>query len=304
MKKLFLSATVLALFGLAVPAQAGFVDTLVKNTENQYEDESRDHVFFQNGKAGLQVGDVIVGFVQLKDRSHPAPGVTLNNTVYGIFSEQIKSISGNTIQFGATASGNAESLQSILGNSSGISSGAIFALYDRPQGNPFPHDLINTSGGNKSINAYLQQIAGNGTLEATAGIVAANDFLTAQTALAPSSITATLLNKTPSGVTVANFAGGLSIIDNNTGINFATDVIGQDFNAHQLVITKGAVTGGTNNTLYKTFGKPGVEDNATFLVHPQGVSGPEPATFVLMAMGITSLAGGGYLRRRKTVGAA
>jgi hypothetical protein len=303
MKKFWFGVAAVALLGLAAPAQAGFLDTLVKGQENQYEDESREHIFYQDGTKGLQVGDVIVSFVRINDRSHPAPGVVTINTIYGVSSITITSISpdGKSLTFGATPTGNAESLQSILGPGSGISAGAMLAVYDRPQGNDFPNDLINTSGGNANINQYVQQIAANGTLQITAGIVAANDFWNFTGAFTASSLTAATVNMATSGVTLGNFTAGLSIIDNNTGINFANDVIGQDLMGHQLVITKGAVTGGSNNSLYNTFGKPGAEDNATFLVHPQGVSGPEPASMLLMGMGIAGMAGCGWLRRKKAV---
>jgi hypothetical protein len=152
------------------------------------------------------------------------------------------------------------------------------------------------------MNQYIQQIAANGTLQITAGIVAANDFWTFTGNFTASSLTAAVVNTATSGVTLGNFVAGLSIIDNNTGINFANDVIGQDLMGHQLVITKGAVTGGSNNTLYNTFGKPGAEDNATFLVHPQSpVKGPEPASMLLMGMGIAGMAGCSWLRRKKAV---
>lgn len=300
---ILLAAAVVASAILAAPARAGFADTLQAGA-NGYEDISREHVYFQNGSAGLQVGDVITGFSQIQTRTN---GPRTFDTIYAVFSETVSSITTSngvtTVQFTATAASNPESLQSILaGTGVTVSNGVLAAVFDRPQGNSFGKDLVNqvpSTGAN--MNNYLQYIANNGKYEAGFGFAATgqNNFLTATTKLAASAITPTLLNNTPNSVTLASFDGGLSLIDNNTNKKFLTNVLGDDGTLHDLTITRGSLNGGKGDKNYNNFGNPGVGDNASFNVFIGGV--PEPSSIVLLSIGLAGFAGRSLLRRRKEV---
>src|SRR5207244_3506388 len=76
MKKIavMLAAVVLLLSG--TQAHAGLQDTVVLGTTNTYSDLSLERIYFNtSGSAGIQVGDQVVGFIQLAQRT--TPGMTI-----------------------------------------------------------------------------------------------------------------------------------------------------------------------------------------------------------------------------------
>jgi hypothetical protein len=310
-------------FGLAVPIllaswlplQAGFFDTVVLNKKNQYEDESREHIFF-NGKKALQPGVDIVGFTRLNDRSSPVPGQILGQTTYLLFAERITAVGagGNPfrIDFGPIPAASPNSLQSLVGSilpAGTLPAGSVAVLVDRPQGGNFPVDYVNGPLGTISnIGGYLKSIASSGGWELTAGFTAGdNSYFTAfnNPPFLPSKTTAALINKTPEGIDIASFSSGLSVLMQNPSLDltFANDVLGSDFLGHQLVVTRGAIGGGSDNGLYSKFGKAGVEDNATFVFHPLSTV-PEPASVILFGIGLVGVMGMAWRSRRGSVGQA
>jgi hypothetical protein len=308
------------LVGLVPVAKAGFVDTLTVSpggTNNSYHDASYEHIYYQNGAAGIQVGDVIVGFNQINIKQQPNSLSTFN-TIYTVFSQQVTAISpdGTVITFGATPAGNAHSLQSILsGSGLTIPTGTFAMLFDRPQNNQFSQNLINNPPpGATSMNDYIKFIAANGTYEFSAGFTAGHpDFLSATLGtlggnqLTASSATAALLNGTPESVNgFVSFTGGFTIGVNNTGDVFNETVIGSDLLAHQVVLANGIVKGASDAPGVAVFAQPGpndagVTDSADIVVNVSAAAVvPEPGSMVMLSIGLVTLAAARFGRKKRT----
>jgi hypothetical protein len=311
MKKTVVRVLAVALLLAAgTQAQAGFVDTIVAGSVNQYRDLSLEHVYFQSSTAGFQQGDVIVGIVQFSQRN--VPGMTVaqqqafTNTAYAVFSETVLTASGSTLTLGATAAANANSLQSILGIS--LPTGTVAAVFDRAQGDPFGTNLPSSPpAGATSINDYLKYIAANSTLpsantpEVAVGFAAGdNSFLTVNLTGPVSGVNAAFLNSSVLGQTFGSFTGGFSVLENNTPFTFANDRVGSDGLVHQITLTNGSAGGSSDDPNYSVYGNPGFQDNTTFVFNPS-VAVPEPASIVLALTGLAGFGGFGAFRRKRVV---
>ncbi|HDZ62307.1 MAG TPA: hypothetical protein ENH40_04085, partial [Nitrospirae bacterium] len=114
------------LLGLAGPAQASYGTSVITNGSNTFEDQSREAYFDVNSDGIFGVGDVLTGFIRIDNKTKPN-GLDLDNHIYAIFSQEITSISGTSIEYGAVGAGNGLSL-SELGVAGAIPSD-IIALY-------------------------------------------------------------------------------------------------------------------------------------------------------------------------------
>jgi hypothetical protein len=306
-----LGAAVLAFATTTSPARAGFKDTLTVGN-NSYEDVSREEIFFHtnNPNTPLGIGDVITGFSQIQTKTG---GPRVFDTIYVAFSQTITGVSGGVFTFGPTSASDPHSLQSILPGS-GIADGALAAVFDRPQGSNFPLDLVNQApSGATSIADYLKNIAANGTLEATYGFSTTSgqhDFFTAveNPSLPAGSLTPAKINASPNSVTLASFDGGLTMLQNFTGLPLGPSVLGDDLTNHDLSIVSGSVRGAKDNKpagINLTYGGAGpntaaVGNNASFVVQLEAVA-PEPSSIVLLSVGLFGFAGRSILRRKKAV---
>jgi hypothetical protein len=319
----------LTLVGLFLAAEqrlhAGVIDTVVPNTLNQYSDLSLERIVFQNGSAGIQVGDQVYGFIQLGQRT--IPGMSAGqvaqflNSSYLAFAETVTAITngGTVLQLGPTNSG-PNSLNSILGTSFPV--GTLAVVYDVPQGAGLA--LTNLPGmppsGGATMNQYLQYINANYNKEIATGFAPGdNSFLQVQLGViggvqqTASSVTAAFLNSTGNnGVQFSTFSGGLSVLQNNTPFTFSNTILGTDLKVHQIAVTNGAAAGDASDPNYGgsspngNFAQPGANsagfrDNAAFQFIPQTPppTVPEPTTLALFGLGTLGLAGW-RLRRQHT----
>jgi hypothetical protein len=305
--------------GTSALAQAeSFSTFLAPNQFNTFEDDSRE-AFFDTGSGNtgtFGVGDVIVGIVQIEHRSTPST-VSVNNSTYAVFSQQVTSVSGGTVQFGATTVAGL----TIGDLVPGTSSGAMVALLTSTAAG-YSTNLITTAPANQTGTAtvtmadYIKFLTNNGTLQMSFG-QGAGDFFTAALGGGGAPTTADIVNS-GSSITFANFTSALSVLQNNTGFVFADDVACNTppgatppgGTLAQLCISAGAVDGanGTNPANFldgselaalaqcgDTGSTPcGFIDNADFTVHPtQAV--PEPASMILFGFGLAAI--GMYGRR-------
>ena len=79
-------------------------DSLVYDTLNTFEDQSREAVFDVDGDGAISEGDVAVGFLRLDNRSVPAPPFNLNEPdgLYAVFAIEVDTI--DTTDLGAAGS--------------------------------------------------------------------------------------------------------------------------------------------------------------------------------------------------------
>lgn len=294
--------------GFVVPVQAGLLDTyLVPNQQNFFEDNSREAYFDVDGNGAFNVGDVLVGYVRVENRSAPG-ALDLGNTTYAIFSQQVTAINGLFVNFGPTTAAGL-TLSDVTGGDA-TQANAMIALYT----SNYAVDLINNNpgditGGGITLSDYLAFIAA-GDLELTAGIDATeDDFFQAIISLGfiP---TAAQIATFDTSTSVAFFGAALSILTNNTSFAFADDVCTNFFGTvgcSDLTLLSGTVGGASNagNPQFKdgsefgyaqcgNTGGCGFIDNTDINVHPLAV--PEPASMILLGLGLTAL--GIYGRRR------
>jgi len=335
MKKIavMLAAVVLLLSG--TQANAGLVDTVAANQLNTYSDLSLERISFNSptgGSAGIQVGDQVVGFIQLAQRTTPgfttAQAAAFLNTSYLIFAETVTAITngGTVIQVGPTNSG-ANSLNTILGlvGPSAFPTNTLAVVYDIPQGGGGAFNNLpgQPPSGGATMNQYIQYINANYTREIAAGVAAGdNSFLQVQLGViggvqqTNTTVTAAFLNSAGNnGVQFSTFSGGLSVLQKYNGaipFTFANTVTGTDLLPHQIAVTNGAASGDASDPNYGgvspngNFAGPdanhaGFKDNAAFSFIPnlpQVV--PEPASAVLMVLGAFGLGVGAYRSNRKS----
>jgi len=82
------------LLSLAAPAQASYFSSTIETGVNNYQDQSREIYVDANGDGLFGVGDVLTGFLRIDNKIGPT-GIDLQNRVYVIFSQEVKSIGGN-----------------------------------------------------------------------------------------------------------------------------------------------------------------------------------------------------------------
>ena len=91
------------LLGLGAPAQAGYLSSiLTSGVDNVFEDQSRE-AFFDNGDGVFGVGDILTGFIRIDDKTGP-DAIDIDNRMYIIFSQEVTSVVGTSIEFGAVTS--------------------------------------------------------------------------------------------------------------------------------------------------------------------------------------------------------
>ena len=247
LKKVGLAVAVAGVFA-AGAAQATTIAGGLVNGFNLVIDESREAFIDNPGgtpNGTFGVGDVIVGYIKISDFN--TKGVSANNQVYGIFSQQVTGVVGGSVTFGATTVAGLR-LSDITGCSS--CANGIFALYDRTT--PYPVDLVNASpGGATTMKDYTDFIKNNGTLELVGGFDLGfpSDFLTSFSSFAGAPTSSFI--GLPSSVAVASTGAALSITTNNTGFKFVPDVLSVSapgytpllLAASSLGVSGGAVSG-------------------------------------------------------------
>lgn len=303
-------------------AQAATINGGLVSGLNSILDESRESYVDANRNGLFDVGDVIYGYIRISD--FQPKGVTGNNQVYGVFSQQVLAGSaGRNVLFGATTVAGLR-LVDLLGGDANVNTSAIAAFYDKPT--PYT-DIINVNppGPPTSMGGYLDYIRTNGTLRLVAGLDQADDFLfseiTAQAAglgVTVGAANAVFANPLlTSAFTVAGNFGGFTFSYNNTDFSFDevltfNPVTGLFVNA-DIAISSGTTSGANGaNTLpspnnWKEAGGAfaqcatalgdaacGFQNKNDFLVN---VAVPEPGSLALTSLALLALGG---LARRKS----
>lgn len=299
-----------AVFAVGVMGTASAVTVnqgLTSGVLNTVEDQDREAFIDVDRDGTLSVGDVLIGFVRM-DNFLPA-GLSTNNQVYGILSNQITAINvGNdtTIFSLGTTTTLGLRLEDLTGNPN--TAGAIVALYDRASA--FATDLINAAPSfATSIFDYINFITANGTLRLTAGIVASDDYLMVDNGSGfPAGVSTSLFPSLPTSVTVNSFTGGLSVIYNNTGFTFLDAVVTFDAlglkHTNQVGIGNGATRGAAGEGRENIWGNApgwtqclvggvntpcGFVTDADYFVVPVKI--PEPASLALFGVSLLGLFG-------------
>ncbi len=164
---------------------SGLVGSVIPGIQNTYQDISREHIYYQDGAAGLQQGDVILGFLQLGiDATPPGGNGYTPKSTYILYSAQVAGFAAS--QFGAVTSDNTgtfvvfqptpttdpHSLQSVLSGvlpAGDLPAGTLAAVVENVSFNDLVVNNPTPPGATAQMQDYLTYLAGNGTFDATAG---------------------------------------------------------------------------------------------------------------------------------------
>lgn len=325
----FLLIALLAGLWAAVPAHASFLSSILAQGENSFEDQDREAFVDVNGNNTFDVGDVLLGFIRLDTHLPPVSGVgPINNRIYAIFSQQVKSITGTsptlTIEFEPTTAAGL-TLSALTGVST--PTGSMVAVYS--SFTPIMDLIVNSPGdltGNLTTNLfdYFKAIKDNMSLTVIAGFGSGpthtDDFFTATTSLTGAGLTtpggAAAIPGIPTSITVANFTAGLTILLNNDPEVIYNELVQGKlvslgpppvFTLHDLVITNGAVRGASGVTNASQWGEVnpdvsylnqgGFITDADFVVNVTVI--PEPGTLAMVASAFSVLGGLAVTVRRR-----
>jgi hypothetical protein len=230
---------------------AGFGDSLVPGISNIYQDVSREHLYYHSGAAGIQVGDIVLGFIEIEAISTPgAPAIT-QHAIYAVFAIQVAGFEASNgsggPSFGPVTSDNTKdqivfkpvpaadpsglSLQEILGNvtttsgSQALPDGTMAVVFDKQGGAAFAN-LINNlpPDGSTTSNAQIQNwftyLKSTGTFEVGLGFTGTFNTSTGKTS--NNDFFNTVLNGF-GGVTSAAAAKSSLLNSLGTGPDFASN---------------------------------------------------------------------------------